>query len=146
MFQNDQNSMQGNTPLCMFLHCFICNGLVFLCHRCVSLPLHGPRSYFLEGCEVTNGVCPCICQFHILCLKYINSIQFKSILYSHYIRYTKVPFPCATVTQSKFLCHFPLLSMFHSLEHITFPNWVFLIAHFTGTITFLFWGPEIRLG
>ena len=47
MFQNERNSTQGNTPLCMFLHCFIRTGLVLLCQGCVSLPLHGPRSYFL---------------------------------------------------------------------------------------------------
>ena len=48
-----------------------------------------------------------------------------------------MPFPQAKVTQSKFLRRLPLLSMFDSLEHITFPNWVFLVAHFTGTITFI---------
>ena len=43
---------------------------------------------------------------------------------------TKVPFSHETATQSKFLRRLQLLSMFHFLEHITFPNWVFLVAHF----------------
>ena len=52
-----------------------------------------------------------------------------------------MPFPLAAVAQSKFL-RLPLLFMLHSLEYITFPNWVFLVAHVTGTITFPFCDPE----
>ena len=38
-----------------------------------------------------------------------------------------MPFPQAAVAQFKFL-RLPLPFMLHSLEYITFPNWVFLVA------------------
>ena len=103
----------------MFLYCFVCTGLVFLCHGCVSLMKYPMVSVLAS----------------------VNSTLSTPSTWV-----TKVPFPQTTVTQSKFLCRLPFLSMFHTLEHNTFPNWVFLVAHFTGTITFLFCGLEIRFG
>ena len=69
--------------------------------------------------------------------KYVLTLHIQLTLSVPSTWVTKMPFPQATVTQSKFLRRLPLLSMFHSLEHITFPNWVFLVAHFTRTITFI---------
>ena len=107
MFQNLRNSTQGNTPLCMFVYSFTRTELVSLSHGRISLPLDRLRSHFLLMKWPVVSVLASV----------ISTLSTPRTLI------TKVPFPQAAVTQSKFLRRLPLLSMFFSLEHITFPNW-----------------------